>query len=67
LAERHNSYGTLNAFIIILATISLFLHGLNGFSKEVKQIGSDHFKVWIAKIISNRFGGFFMKSPLFYQ
>jgi phosphate:Na+ symporter len=40
--------------------ISLFLHGLNGFSKEVKQIGSDHFKVWIAKITSNRFGGFFM-------
>ncbi len=50
----------LQTLIIILATISLFLHGLNGFSKEVKQIGSDHFKVWIAKITSNRFGGFFM-------
>jgi len=48
----------LQTLIAVFATIALFLHGLNGFSKEVKEIGSDYFKSLIAKITSNRFGGF---------
>jgi len=51
---------TLQTVIIILATISLFLHGLNGFSKEVKQVGSDFFKNWLARVTQNRMGGFLL-------
>lgn len=51
---------TLQTIIIILATISLFLHGLNGFSKEVKQVGSDFFKNWLSKVTQNRMGGFLL-------
>ena len=48
----------LQTLIAVLATISLFLYGLNGFSKEVRDIGSDYFKVLLGKITRNRFGGF---------
>jgi Na+/phosphate symporter len=48
----------LQTLIAVFATIALFLHGLNGFSKEVKEIGSSHFQKLLSKITSNRFGGF---------
>lgn len=43
--------------IAILATIALFLHGLEEFSKEVKDIGSDYFKNLISRITKNKYGG----------
>lgn len=48
----------LHTLVAIFAMIALFLHGLQGFSKEVRDIGSNYFKTWIAKITKNRFGGF---------
>ena len=48
----------LQTLIAVFATIALFLHGLNGFTKEVKVIGSSHFQKLLSKITSNRFGGF---------
>lgn len=48
----------LQTLIAVFATIALFLHGLNGFSKEVKDVGSEYFKTLLKKITNNRFGGF---------
>jgi phosphate:Na+ symporter len=50
----------LQTIIIILSAIALFLHGLNSFSKEVQDIGSDFFKTWINKITQNRISGFLL-------
>lgn len=44
--------------IAVFATIALFLHGLGGFSKEVKEIGSDYFKQLLSRITKYRLGGF---------
>lgn len=44
--------------IVVLCAIALFLHGLNSFSKEVKELGADYFKSWIGKITQNRLSGF---------
>ena len=46
--------------IVIFSAIALFLYGLNSFSKEIKEIGSDHFKTWIGKITQNRLWGFLL-------
>ncbi len=50
----------MHTFIVVFATIALFLHGLDGFSREVKEVGSAHFKNLIARITKNRIGGFFL-------
>lgn len=50
----------LQIIIVIFSAIALFLHGLNSFSKELKEIGSDYFKIWIGKITQNRFAGFLL-------
>ena len=43
--------------IAILATIALFLHGLEEFSKEVKDLGSDYFESLITRITKNKYSG----------
>lgn len=48
----------LQTLIAVFATIALFLHGLNGFSKEVKDVGSEYFNTLLKNITNNRFGGF---------
>lgn len=50
----------LQTIIIIFSAIALFLHGLNSFSKEIQDIGSDYFKIWIGKITQNRVSGFLL-------
>lgn len=40
------------------------MHGLNGFSQEVKDIGSDYFKTWIGKITQNRLSAFLLGTLL---
>lgn len=54
----------LQITIVIFSAIALFLHGLNSFSKEVKEIGSDYFKTWIGKITKNRLSGFLLGALL---
>lgn len=50
--------------IAVLAMIALFLYGLKSFSREVKEIGSDHFQKLISSITRFRLGGFFLGALL---
>jgi phosphate:Na+ symporter len=55
---------TFNAVIAIVATISLFLFSLRGFSKELQAHGAERLKNWLSKITSNRFSGFLLGAVL---
>ncbi len=55
---------SLQATILVFSAIALFLHGLNSFSQEVKEIGSDYFKIWIGKVTQNKMSGFFLGALL---
>jgi len=55
---------TFNAIIAIVATISLFLFSLRGFSKELQAHGAERLKNWLSKITSNRFSGFLLGALL---
>jgi phosphate:Na+ symporter len=55
---------TFNAFIAIVATISLFLFSLRGFSKELQAHGAERLKNWLSKITANRFSGFLLGALL---
>lgn len=46
--------------IIIIAAISLFVFGLQSFSKELENLGADRLSRWIGKITQVRFGGFLL-------
>jgi phosphate:Na+ symporter len=52
------SMSFFQTLIAVFATIALFLHGLGGFSKEVKEVGSDYFKQLLSRITRFRLGGF---------
>lgn len=56
--------GTFNTVIAILATISLFIFSLKGFSKELQKLGSENLHRWLTKVTSNRFSGFFLGAIL---
>ncbi|MCB1145278.1 MAG: Na/Pi cotransporter family protein [Leptospiraceae bacterium] len=45
-------------FILILTYIILFLHGLQGFSKELQNLGADYLNRGLKKVSSSRIGGF---------
>lgn len=47
----------INLVILIMATISLFLFGLRGFSDEIKQLNADTLAMWMEKLSSNRIKG----------
>lgn len=51
---------SFNLIVLILATISLFLYGLRGFSDEIKNLNSDSFKDRLANISSHRFKAFLL-------
>ncbi|HUH25755.1 MAG TPA: Na/Pi symporter, partial [Flavobacterium sp.] len=46
--------------IIIIAAITLFVHGLQSFSKEIEHLGIDRLSKWIGKITTFPLGGFFL-------
>jgi phosphate:Na+ symporter len=50
--------------IAIVATISLFLFSLQGFSKRLKKLGADRFNTWIRKVTQYRVSGFFLGALL---
>lgn len=49
---------TLRLIFLVLSTIVLFLFSLQGFSKEIQQLGAGRLQQWLGKVTENRFGGF---------
>lgn len=47
----------INLVVLVMATISLFLFGLRGFSDEIKQLNANTLAVWMEKLSSNRIKG----------
>ncbi len=54
------SFNTFNIVIAILATISLFLFSLRGFSKELQQAGAGWLEFWLGKVTRRPIGGFLL-------
>jgi len=48
----------LQAAIAVLATISMFVFSLKGFSNELQIWVANRLKIWLGKITKTRFGGF---------
>jgi phosphate:Na+ symporter len=46
------------AIIAIIATVMLFLHGLQGFSRELEALGRHKLRAWLGSATSNRAKGF---------
>ncbi len=55
---------TFNTVIAILATLSLFLFSLRGFSKELQKLGAENLQRWLTKVTSNRFSAFLLGAVL---
>ena len=49
---------TFNLVMVVFATVLLFLHGLQGFSKELQAVGQDRLQAWLGRLTRNRFAGF---------
>lgn len=49
---------TFRTVIAIIAAISLFIFGLQSFSKEIESIGKERLSKWIGKVTAIPFGGF---------
>src|SRR5690554_860420 len=47
-------------FIIIIASIALFVFGLQSFSKEIESLGTEKLSKWIGKITKLPLGGFLL-------
>ncbi len=46
------------SIIVIISAITLFIYGLQSFSKEIQSFGIDKLKEWIGKVTALPFGGF---------
>jgi phosphate:Na+ symporter len=46
--------------IVIIAAITLFIYGLQSFSKEIESFGKDRLAKWIGRVTNLPFGGFFL-------
>ncbi|WP_262246910.1 Na/Pi cotransporter family protein [Parapedobacter soli] len=46
--------------ILIVSAIALFVYGLQSFSRELQEIGSDRLRRWIAGVTEKPLGGFFL-------
>jgi len=55
---------TFNVIIAIIATVSLFIFGMQGFSKELQKAGADKLKAWISTVTENRISGFLLGAVL---
>jgi phosphate:Na+ symporter len=50
----------IGLIFLVLSTIILFLHSLEGFSKEIQVAGKDTLKDWLFKATANRYTGFLL-------
>ncbi|MFA5574146.1 MAG: Na/Pi symporter [Brumimicrobium sp.] len=53
-------YEDIKIIIVIISAISLFIFGLQSFSKEIQNIGTERLSTWIKKITKLPLGGFFL-------
>jgi phosphate:Na+ symporter len=53
-------YENFQTIIIIIASISLFVFGLQSFSKEIENLGTERLSKWIGKITGIPLGGFIL-------
>ncbi|HLW63334.1 MAG TPA: Na/Pi symporter [Flavobacterium sp.] len=53
---------SIQTIIIILASITLFIYGLQSFSKEIESFGTENLSNWIRKITKVPLGGFLLGS-----
>lgn len=49
---------TFQTIIVIVSAITLFIYGLQNFSKEIQNFGVDKLKKWIGRVTSLPLGGF---------
>jgi phosphate:Na+ symporter len=50
--------GTFQLAATVIAAVMLFLHSLQSFSREVRVLGRDRLRLWLATATGNRFYGF---------
>ncbi|MDJ0905441.1 MAG: Na/Pi symporter [Woeseiaceae bacterium] len=50
--------------IAILATVILFIYGLQGFSAELQELGRDRMRSVLGRLTSNRYSGFLLGAAL---
>lgn len=53
-------FESFQTVIIIIASIALFVFGLQSFSKEIESLGTDKLSKWIGKITQIPLGGFLL-------
>lgn len=53
-------YENFQTIIVIIASISLFVFGLQNFTKEIESLGTEKLSKWISKITKLPLGGFFL-------
>lgn len=53
-------FENFQAIILIIASISLFVFGLQSFSKEIENLGVARLSKWIGKVTQLPLGGFFL-------
>lgn len=53
-------YENFQTIILIIASISLFVFGLQSFSKEIDNIGTERLAKWIGNVTKLPLGGFFL-------
>lgn len=49
---------TFHTVIVIVSAITLFIYGLQSFSKEIQNFGVDKLRLWIGKVTALPLGGF---------
>lgn len=47
-----------------MATISLFIFSLNGFSKQLRKLGAEKLNRWLTKVTKNKYSGFLLGASL---
>lgn len=57
-------YEEFQTLIVIIASITLFVFGLQSFSKEIEGFGVEKLSAWIGKITRIPLGGFFLGGAL---
>lgn len=48
----------LSAVMAVLASVVLFLHGLQGFTRELQSCGEPFMRAWLQRLTANRWQGF---------
>ncbi len=50
----------LQSFFAVISAITLFIYGLQGFSRELQAVGGSALQFWLGRVTANRWLGFFI-------